>query len=70
MPKCVQMINQVLNDPNSTPRQKDGALHMVGAITDILLRKDQFKDQLDNVVIQYIFPVFTQPFAFLRYVLC
>jgi len=67
MPKCLQIINEVLNDPNSTPRQRDGALHMVGAITDILLKKDQFKDQFDTVVIQYVFPTVSQPFGFLRY---
>lgn len=28
----------VLTNPNSTPYQKDGALHMVGSVADVLLK--------------------------------
>ena len=65
--KCLQLITQVLNSPDSLPQQKDGALHMVGAIADILLKKDQYKDQFENVLTQFVFPSFACPFPYLRY---
>jgi hypothetical protein len=66
LPKCLQIVTQVLNEPNSTPRQKDGALHMVGAVADILMKKDQYKDQFNDVLIQFVFPSFTTTYPFLR----
>jgi len=67
LPKCLLLVTQVLNDPNSSPRQKDGALHMVGSIANILLKKDDYKDQFDDVLIRFVFPCMTAPFPFLRY---
>jgi hypothetical protein len=32
-------------DPNANPAQKDGALHMIGTMADILLKKKNYKDQ-------------------------
>jgi len=29
---------QLLTQPNTTPRQKDGALHMIGAVAEVLLK--------------------------------
>lgn len=66
LPKCIQLVTQILNQPNSTPQQKDGALHMVGAIADILLKKDQYKDAFDDVIIRFVFPSMDAPFPFIR----
>jgi hypothetical protein len=66
LPKCIQLVNQVLNDPNSTPQQKDGALHMVGAIADILLKKDQYKDAFDDVIVRFVFPSMGANIPFIR----
>ncbi|CAG7729688.1 unnamed protein product [Allacma fusca] len=66
LPGCLELITHVLNSPDSTPQQKDGALHMVGSIADILLKKDQYKDQFENVLSQFVFPSFACPFPYLR----
>jgi len=66
LPKCVGLVTQVLNNPQSSPQQRDGALHMVGAIADILLKKDEYKDQFDNVIIQFVFPAMEAPYPFIR----
>lgn len=29
---------QILTDPSSDPRKKDGALHMIGSLAEILLK--------------------------------
>lgn len=31
---CMQLLTQ----PTTTPRQKDGALHMIGAVAEVLLK--------------------------------
>ncbi len=31
---------QILTDPASDPRKKDGALHMIGSLAEILLKVD------------------------------
>lgn len=66
LPNCIQLVTSLLNDPNTPPQRKDGALHIVGAVADILLKKDQYKEQFDDVLIRYIFPSMTAPFPFLR----
>lgn len=65
--RCVSLVTQILNEPNSTPQQKDGALHMIGAIADVLLKKDLYKDQFDDVLIRFVFPSMSSPFPFLRF---
>lgn len=36
--KAMEFVMTVLTNPASTPRQKDGALHMVGTVADVLLK--------------------------------
>lgn len=66
LPKCLGIVNQVLNEPNSSPKQKDGAFHMIGAIADILLKKEQFKTHFEDVLMRFVFPAFNTSFPFLR----
>lgn len=33
---------QILTDPASDPRKKDGALHMIGSLAEILLKVNSF----------------------------
>lgn len=49
---------QVLTNEATEPPQKDGALHMVGTLADILLKKKMYKDQLDHLFIKFVFPEF------------
>lgn len=64
--KTMEFIMQVLNAPNADPRQKDGALHMVGTMADILLKKNFFKEQMDALIHQYVFREFQSPHGHLR----
>lgn len=66
LPKVLGFAIQILSDPNGDPRNKDGALHMIGAIADILLKKDQYKNNMENMLISYVFPHFQSPLGFLR----
>ncbi|CAG9771004.1 unnamed protein product [Ceutorhynchus assimilis] len=56
--KTMVMLTTILNNPATEPAQKDGALHMVGSLADVLLRKKPYKDQLDQFFIKYVFPEF------------
>ena len=57
---------QVLTSANSDPRQKDGALHMVGSLADILLKKPLYKTQMEQLLAQFVFPEFVSPHGHLR----
>ncbi|CAG9857750.1 unnamed protein product [Phyllotreta striolata] len=56
--KTMVMLTQVLTNNATEPAQKDGALHMIGTLADILLRKKMYRDQLDQLFIKYVFPEF------------
>lgn len=36
--KAMGFCMSILTNANSTPRQKDGALHMIGAVAEVLLK--------------------------------
>ncbi|PNF26978.1 Importin-7, partial [Cryptotermes secundus] len=64
--KTMHFIMQVLTSPNADPRQKDGALHMVGTLADVLLKTKVYKEQMDDMLCQYVFPEFTSPRGHMR----
>lgn len=64
--KTMTMVINVLNNPQADPKAKDGALHMVGSISSVLLKKPLFKEQLEQLLVTYVFPLFTCPTGFLR----
>ncbi|CAG2114643.1 unnamed protein product [Medioppia subpectinata] len=64
--KSMGFAVQVLSNATSDPRMKDGALHMVGSVADILLKKDLYKDQMENMVVAYVFPQFQSAHGYLR----
>lgn len=39
---------QILTEPNADPRKKDGALHMIGSLAEILLKVSALKTSLTN----------------------
>ena len=57
---------QVLQNPQLEPRQKDGILHIVGAVAPVLLKKNVYKDQVEAMLVSYVFPEFQSPHGFLR----
>lgn len=38
LPQMMEFCHQILMDPNIDPRRKDGALHVIGALADPLLK--------------------------------
>ncbi|KAM0731269.1 Importin-7 [Formica fusca] len=64
--KTMQFCLEVLTSPNADPRQKDGALHMIGSLADVLLKKKIYKEQMDKMLLQYVFPEFSSPHGHMR----
>ncbi|XP_026473406.1 importin-7 [Ctenocephalides felis] len=64
--KTMQLVMQVLTSPQADDRQKDGALHMVGALAEILLKKKFYKDQMDSLLMNYVFPEFSHAKGHMR----
>eukprot|EP00096_Caligus_rogercresseyi_P006978 TRINITY_DN2413_c0_g2_i1.p1 TRINITY_DN2413_c0_g2~~TRINITY_DN2413_c0_g2_i1.p1 ORF type:complete len:1047 (+),score=461.56 TRINITY_DN2413_c0_g2_i1:392-3142(+) len=58
LPKTMSHLLGVLQSPESTPSQKDGALHMIGTLGDILLKKKNFKDEMESFLVKIVFPEF------------
>ena len=57
---------QVLQNQQLGPRQKDGILHIIGSIAPVLLKKNLYKDQVEMMLVTYVFPEFSSPNGFLR----
>lgn len=57
---------QVLTTPNLDPRQKAGALHIVGAVANTLLQKKIYKDQVELMLVNHVFPEFASEHGYLR----
>ncbi|CAH1099995.1 unnamed protein product [Psylliodes chrysocephalus] len=64
--KTMVMLTQILTNTATEAAQKDGALHMVGSLADILLRKKLYRDQLDQLFIKYVFPEFNSDRGHMR----
>lgn len=57
---------QVLQNQALPPRQKDGILHIIGAVAPVLLKKNLYKDQVEMMLVSYVFPEFQSQYGFLR----
>ena len=57
---------QVLSSPTSDARQKDGALHMLGDVSDLLLKKKTYLQQINDMLMHFVFPFFVSEAPFLR----
>lgn len=64
--KTMEFCINVLRLQNADPRQKDGSLHMIGSLADILLKKKLYKEQMDKMLLQYVFPEFNSPHGHMR----
>ncbi|CAG0897126.1 unnamed protein product [Darwinula stevensoni] len=64
--RTMGFLMQIVTSQQADPRQKDGAFHMVGSLADILLKKQLYKDQMETVLVTYLFPEFKSPQGFLR----
>ncbi|POI34227.1 hypothetical protein CIB84_002021 [Bambusicola thoracicus] len=66
LPKIMAYCYQILTEPNIDPRKKDGALHVIGSLADILLKKSVFKDQMELMLQNHVFPLFMSNLGYLR----
>lgn len=65
--KTMEFVIKVLNQPQTDPRAKDGALHMVGSIADVLKKNPTYWHQMEEQLIAaYVFPMFSCTQGFLR----
>ncbi|XP_068142883.1 importin-7 [Drosophila tropicalis] len=66
LPKAMSTIMQVITSPNADNKQKDGALHMIGTLAELLLKKTLYRDQVESMLTTYVFPEFQNPAGHLR----
>jgi len=64
--KAMGFCMSILTNPESEPRARDGALHMVGAVAQVLLKRKIYKDQAEQMLTSHVFPGFTNENGFLR----
>ncbi|KPU74864.1 uncharacterized protein Dana_GF26794 [Drosophila ananassae] len=64
--KAMSTIMQVITSPNADNKQKDGALHMIGTLANVLLKKAQYRDQVESMLTTYVFPEFQNPAGHMR----
>ena len=64
--KTMNLLLQIIQTNGTTPSQKDGALHMIGTMADILLKKPVYKEQMEKFLVEIVFPEFNSPHGHLR----
>ena len=68
--KTMIFCMQVLATPGLPQKQKDGILHIVGSVAKILMKKNIYKDQVEMMLVTYVFPEFQSSCGFLRARVC
>ena len=64
--KTMNLLLTIIQTNGTTPSQKDGALHMIGTMADILLKKPVYKEQMEKFLVEIVFPEFNSPHGHLR----
>jgi len=62
----MQVLMKILLSPECPPAQKDGALHMIGTLADILVKRKTYKDQMENFLSNQVYPQFASTVGYLR----
>ena len=62
----MQVLMKILLSPECPPAQKDGALHMIGTLADILVKRKTYKDQMENFLSNQVYPQFSSTVGYLR----
>ncbi|XP_076329001.1 importin-7-like isoform X2 [Tachypleus tridentatus] len=68
--KTMAFVMPVLTDPSSNPRHKDGALHMLGTVADILIERSDYEDKMETILVTYVYPEFHSHYPYLRASAC
>ncbi|XP_051976634.1 importin-8-like [Xyrauchen texanus] len=66
LPQMMEFCHQILIDPNADPRRKDGALHVIGTLAQSLLKKRVYRDQMEIILQNYVFPLLNSNLCYLR----
>ncbi|XP_028673781.2 importin-8 [Erpetoichthys calabaricus] len=66
LPIMMEFCHHILVDPNTDPRRKDGALHVIGSLADVLLKKRIYKEQVELMLQNYVFPLLNSNLGYLR----
>jgi importin-7 len=64
--KTVTFLGTIIHNDKINNQQKDGVLHMLGVIGNVLIKKKTFNSQLENIIVRYLFPELQSPMAYLR----
>ncbi|GAB1607703.1 importin-7-like isoform X1 [Argonauta hians] len=64
--KAMNFCMTILNKNQVTPQEKDGIMHMLGTVADILVESDIYKDRIEAVLVTHLFPEFQSQHGFLR----
>jgi hypothetical protein len=48
------------------PREQDGVLHIIGSVADSLLKKKPFKDQMEQMLVEFVLPSFQNENGYIR----
>uniref|UniRef100_A0A665X634 Importin N-terminal domain-containing protein n=1 Tax=Echeneis naucrates TaxID=173247 RepID=A0A665X634_ECHNA len=66
LPQIMEFSHQILMDPSADPRRKDGALHCIGTLAELLLKKRMYREQMELMLQNYVFPLLNSPVGYLR----
>jgi len=71
--EVLSFINNIVNkyeaapDDQKSPREKEGALRMIGTLANVILgKKSPIADQVEYFFVRHVFPEFRSPHGFLR----
>ena len=71
--EILTFVNNIVNkyesasDDQKNPREKEGALRMIGTLSNVILgKKSPIADQVEYFFVRHVFPEFRSPHGFLR----
>ena len=71
--EILTFVNNIVNkyeaapDDQKSPREKEGALRMIGTLANVILgKKSPIADQVEYFFVRHVFPEFRSPHGFLR----
>uniref|UniRef100_H2U7J3 Importin 8 n=1 Tax=Takifugu rubripes TaxID=31033 RepID=H2U7J3_TAKRU len=66
LPQMMDFCHQVLVDPCADPHRKDGALHCIGTLAEVLMKKRLYREEMELMLQNYVFPLLNSPLGYLR----
>uniref|UniRef100_A0A668AMM7 Importin 8 n=1 Tax=Myripristis murdjan TaxID=586833 RepID=A0A668AMM7_9TELE len=61
-----EYIRMKFSEYTHTHTEKDGALHCIGALAELLLKKRMYREQMELMLQNYVFPLLNSPLGYLR----